>query len=362
MGITQLPSGRFRARVQVDGVRHTETFDTHREAADWQTIVRARGLQGHTSSTMTVRTWSRIWLDTYYAAAPANTSRFHDDNLRLHLLPHLGDRKLATLKPTHIQQTIDAIATAVSPARAESALRTLRAMLNDAVDDDVLAASPVRRRHIPKLQPTPKIPLEVVEARHLLLQLTGWHRDTALLLVATGARFSEIAGLTPHDISPTSHEVSIVRRVSKGTVRATKNHRARRVLLAPLGHKPVARLTVQALNPDPIPDLGNREHPADPYIKRWLIQTSTGRPANPSAFGKALKLAAGRAGITKRVHPHLLRHTYVSWMIDAGHTADKIAFWIGDKPETVRRVYAHMLEASSAPAADTIQAALGDLG
>lgn len=54
-----------------------------------------------------------------------------------------------------------------------------------------------------------------------------------------------------------------------------------------------------------------------------------------------------------------LRHTYVSWMIDDGHGADKIAFWIGDTPETVRRVYAHMLEASSEPAATSINAALG---
>jgi hypothetical protein len=46
-------------------------------------------------------------------------------------------------------------------------------------------------------------------------------------------------------------------------------------------------------------------------------------------------------------------------MIDDGHGADKIAFWIGDTPETVRRVYAHMLEASSEPAATSINAALG---
>jgi hypothetical protein len=38
-------------------------------------------------------------------------------------------------------------------------------------------------------------------------------------------------------------------------------------------------------------------------------------------------------------------------MIDEGHSADKIAFWIGDTPPIVRPVYAHMLEAWSAPAA-----------
>lgn len=48
-------------------------------------------------------------------------------------------------------------------------------------------------------------------------------------------------------------------------------------------------------------------------------------------------------------------------MIDEGHSADKIAFWMGDTPPTVRAVYAHVLEASSAPAAAAIDAVLGDL-
>jgi hypothetical protein len=51
---------------------------------------------------------------------------------------------------------------------------------------------------------------------------------------------------------------------------------------------------------------------------------------------------------------------FVSWnMIDEGYSADKIAFWIGDTPHTVRLVYSHMLEGSSAPAAAAIDHALG---
>jgi hypothetical protein len=41
-----------------------------------------------------------------------------------------------------------------------------------------------------------------------------------------------------------------------------------------------------------------------------------------------------------------------------GHSADKVAFWIGGTPDAVRSVYAHMLEESSAPAAASIDAAL----
>jgi len=62
------------------------------------------------------------------------------------------------------------------------------------------------------------------------------------------------------------------------------------------------------------------------------------------------------------ISSHGLRHTYVSWMIDEGYSAEQIAFWIGDTPATVQTVYAHMLEGSSAPAAAAIDSALGNLG
>ena len=35
MSVDRLPSGMFRARVMIDGRRHTETFSTREEAEDW---------------------------------------------------------------------------------------------------------------------------------------------------------------------------------------------------------------------------------------------------------------------------------------------------------------------------------------
>lgn len=355
--IETLPSGRFRASVQIRGRRHRETFATRAAAETWEAITRGRGLEGRLGSAMTVRAYADVWL-AGYANAPKATRTGHADNLRVHLLPRLGHLPIGQVRATHVAACLDAITAAVSPARAENALRTLRAMFNAAVDDEVVAVTPVKRKHNPRRTPTPKVPLEQAEARALLDELDGWHHACALLLLATGARFGEIAGLTPHDLD--GDEVIIRRRVYNGTVRGTtKNYRHRRVRLPEMTRPAITRLLDEAMDPDPIPELDDREVDAELYARRWLVQTSLGNPANRSAFGKALKAAATAAGITKRVHPHLLRHTYVSWMIGAGHSADLVAQWIGDKPETVRAVYAHMLEGSSAPAADVIDGALG---
>lgn len=152
----------------------------------------------------------------------------------------------------------------------------------------------------------------------------------------------------------------IRRRVSRGTVRATKNHR-HRTLELPQGVRSVSERLIARVGPvEVIPDLEDREHDANLFHGRWLIQTSTTRSASLTAYNRGLHAACAEAGAPD-VSSHGLRHTYVSWMIDEGHSADKIAFWIGDTPATVRKVYAHMLEASSAPAAAAIDAALGEL-
>lgn len=255
----------------------------------------------------------------------------------------------------------------VSAAKADSVYRTLSALCKAAEQDGVITVSPVRsKKHRPRRQRTHMPVLERDQARLVLLQLRGWHRDVALLQLALGARFGEIAGLTPHDID--DGQVDIVRRVStvggEALVGATKNHRRRTLELPAVTLPTVERLVREAGRSEAIGDLQDREWPAERFRRRWLVQTSTGRSANIGWFNAALKDAVAALGIPLRNavgSSHGLRHSYVSWMVDDGHGADKIAFWIGDTPETVRRVYAHMLEASSSPAARSVDAALGHI-
>ena len=268
------------------------------------------------------------------------------------------------MTPTDITRMLDDLIDRFTPALADRVYRTASAMFASAAADSLCpGGSPVRsKKHRPRRQRDPQAVLERVQARQVLLQLGGWQRDTALVQLALGARIGEIAGLTPHDVDLSRGVVHIRRRYSShgDTVRATKNHRRRTLELPAIVRAPLDRLIREAGDPPAIPDLADREWDARPFIKRWLIQTSTGRPPSLTAFNRALGDACDAVG-APRVSSHGLRHTYVSWMIDEGYSADKIAFWIGDTPNTVRLVYAHMLEDSSAPAAAAIDAALADL-
>ena len=358
MSIDQLPSWAYRACLYIDGRTHSATFPDEHEARDWESVTRAHHISGTLHGPVTVAQYASIWLEGY-KAGPSATLRFHTNNLTRHILPAIGTQRLAKVTPTDITRLLVSVQTGVSAAKADSVYRTLSALFRSAEQDDLCAKAPTRsKKHRPRRQKRAMRVLERPQARELLGQLNGWQRDTALLQLALGARFGEIAGLTPHDVHGTA--VTIERRVSRENVRATKNHRRRTLELPRMTLSTVERLVREALDPPPLPDLQDKEWPAAPWKRRWLIQTATGAPPNLSAFNKALKAACTDSKIPI-ISSHGLRHTYVSWMIDEGYSADKIAFWIGDTPQTVQAVYSHMLEDSSAPAAALMDEALAGL-
>ena len=52
--------------------------------------------------------------------------------------------------------------------------------------------------------------------------------------------------------------------------------------------------------------------------KVWLFEHRPGEPFTESIVSKRLKAAAWEAGITKRIYPHLLRHSFATHLLEQG--------------------------------------------
>jgi len=110
---------------------------------------------------------------------------------------------------------------------------------------------------------------------------------------ATGLRLREACRLETGDIDAARNVIH---------VRHGKGHKERFVMLSP-------RLLVI------LRAYWSLERPPAP----WLFASSTsGRCLNADMARKALKLAAAKAGVDKRVTPHVLRHSFATHLLEGG--------------------------------------------
>jgi integrase/recombinase XerD len=152
--------------------------------------------------------------------------------------------------------------------------------------------------------------------------LTLRNRALLELLYSTGARISEAVGLNVDDID------------TKG----------RTVLLRGKGGKqrlvPVGRPAVQALDAYLVrgrPELARRGLGAlaKPAI---FLNVRGGRLSRQSAW-QVLRDAAGRAGITSGVSPHLLRHSFATHLLEGGADVRVVQELLGHASVTTTQIY-----------------------
>ena len=74
MAIDQLPSGAWRARLQLDGRRFSATLRSEEEARQWEILTRGKHITGSLPTRLTVAEYAARWIQGY-ETAPTNTRR-----------------------------------------------------------------------------------------------------------------------------------------------------------------------------------------------------------------------------------------------------------------------------------------------
>lgn len=216
---------------------------------------------------------------------------------------------------------------------ASSAARTLVAVRGFhrflALEGEV-AADPAG--NVPPPTPPSRLPKAIpVEAVERLLAAASVGdtpeslRDRALLevLYGVGARISEAVGLDVDDIETGGpDEVGVVRLLGKGT--------KERIV-------PVGRFAVDAV---------------DAYLVRGrpaLAQRGVGGPAlflnqrgrrlSRQSAWSVVQRAADRAGLTERVSPHTLRHSFATHLLDGGADVRVVQELLGHASVTTTQIY-----------------------
>lgn len=295
---------------------------------------------------ITFRTYAGQWAAIQHHRK--TTADGVDRALRLHIFPVIGDRTLASLRPSDMQSLAKRLSDDLAPATVAVAFSWVRAILNAAVRDRVIARSPVEGVTLPRITKRHVTPVPADEVHALAEAIPNRYRALVILVAATGLRPGEAFGLTRDRVDFLRREVHVDRQLVSADGREPKFGPPKTT--ASVRTVPLPQVAVDAL----------AEHVArfDIGADELLFTNGWGTPIRRSDFSKLWIPAVKTAGLPKGTRFHDLRHTYASLLIRHGESVKVVQARLGhaSAKETLD-TYAHMWPDSE----DTTRAAVDDV-
>lgn len=208
--------------------------------------------------------------------------------------------------------------------RAQSALRSYFGFL---LGEGVIEADPTDRLQSPRVER--KLPdfLSVAEIERLLVAPDEsrplYWRDRAILefLYATGVRASELTGL---QLSSVDADEAFATVFGKGA----------KERIVPIGAPALRALGRYVRDVRPMLDRGDG--------RGRVFLNARGKPIRRESVWSIVKEATRRAGITKRVSPHTLRHSFATHLIEGGADLVAVQELLGHADISTTQIYTHL--------------------
>ena len=211
------PYGTWQTRWRdIDGRQRARTFRTRALAEKHERKVRTdtdRGLPTAPGRRLSTAAWATAWLQGAHNLEPSSQRIYRE--AWAHLEPELGRLPLHKLNAGHIDRALAGYAaTGAAPSSVSRAFRTLRTMLNAAVDRDLIVKSPMRGVKAPGYHAKRCGSCQPPSS-------SGWLRRSTpatgrLILVAGwgGLRWGELAGLRMGDVDHDAGRVHVTGQLS----------------------------------------------------------------------------------------------------------------------------------------------------
>ena len=181
-------------------------------------------------------------------------------------------------------------------------------------------------------------------------------RLLVLLLSRVGLRRGQAAGLRRSDVhllmdsaalgcSVGGAHLHIVRRQNQNQAWS----KSRRPVVLPVDF-----LVVQAFDQYALERHERLGAAGGDFVLVNLFREPLGSPVTPDAIGETVESLARRAGLERKIAPHMMRHAMASNVADAGGTLDEVQMLLGQKHPESARPYLHPADARLRKAIDRV--------
>ena len=244
-------------------------------------------------------------------------------------LDFLENRSISveTAAAEHIEAFLAERRKTLSARSASRMLSSIRMFFRFLTAEGLRQVNPARLIESPRLDRSLPGVLSAAEVEKLLSSPEGDSpaalRDRAMLelLYATGLRVSELVGLRMRSLNL---EAGFVRTMGKGA----------RERVVPIGRKAVDSVR-EYLERGRSALAGGRAG-SDVFLNRM------GRAMTRQGFWKILKMHALKAGITKPISPHSIRHSFASHLLEGGADLRSVQFMLGHADIATTQIYTHV--------------------
>lgn len=296
------------------------------------------------TSTLTVQQWGEHWIEhVVNGTRRPNTTSQYRNALRVHVFPVIGKVKLAKLTPAHIHKVLEALPTGTTVSRYVFSVTST--MFRDAVRHGHMLVNPCAAVERPRIRKPRLRVLTPAETQAVLRRVLA-EPDAILwaMYILTGARRSEIAGLTWDHVSDESIELS--RQLQSVTTRydfpadMERTHIHSHLWLTPTKTDAGVRIIP---NVEPLRSLMRQwraDAPDNPWGLVFTRRLANGRvvPLNPTYITrqwKARRDALGASGV--RLHD--LRHGAIDLLYALGVPERVIVEIVGHSTYAMSRAY-----------------------
>lgn len=294
------------------------------------------------SGRTTVKAWSKTWLD----GLDVRQSSRETYEMRLkHVLPTLGGRTLASLRPSEIKAWRRGLARKdgrpLADSTADAAAAVLAMMLRAAVQDGLIPRSPMppsrggrRRQEGRVVDPDELLTLEQVLAWGAAMPAHA--REMPLVAATTGLRQGELLGLQMPAVDFLRRRIRVDPALGQAVSRPGEVVLAEPKTPASARTLPLPAVTADALNRHLVlqpPVAGEPIFRGARFGQRWRRQS----------FWAVWEKARVEAGLPDWVHWHSLRDVFASSLIRKGVDVRTVMTLMGHRSaEETLRTYARL--------------------
>jgi integrase len=361
--------------------RHVVYGRTRTDVRDKMEQARERLADGAAvkDSKRTLADWLAHWRAATLAASDRkeSTRELYANLCRRHLEPEpFGAIRLDKLKPSDVEALVLAMRAKTKPgerteknlnpepvrALSDATIRqtytVLRAGLDGAVRDGLLAKNPAAAVKRPGIARREATHVSAADANELLLCADGLrYRNVLVLIAATGLRRGEALALHWSDVDLNAR-ILVVRgtlgRVGgKLVITEPKTDRSRRTV--PIAPPLVAMLRAQRADQD-----AERLAAADQWQDHGLVFASEfGTPVDPRNILRTIQIAAQKAGMSD-IGVHTLRHSAAVTWLESGVHIKAVADLLGHSSIAITGdIYGHTSDDTARTAVEGLAGQLG---